>query len=82
MNPGGPAEEAGKAVSGFVEALKGQPAVLALSVANLALLVFIYYALHSGAAFRQQLVQQVFENSNRIHEILQQRSVACPEVPK
>jgi hypothetical protein len=78
VNPGGPAEEAGKVASGFIEALKGQPAVLALSVANLALLAFIYYALHSGATFRQQLVEQVFENSKQIHQMLQQRSVPCP----
>jgi hypothetical protein len=82
MNPGGPAEEAGKVAGGFIEALKGQPAVLALSVANLALLVFIYYALHGSAQFRDQLTQRVFDNSNKIHELLQQRSVACPEVPK
>jgi hypothetical protein len=80
MNPGGPAEEAGKVAGGFIEALKGQPAILALLAANIALLIFIFYALHSGAQFRQQLVEQVFENSKQIHQMLQQRSVACPDV--
>jgi hypothetical protein len=79
MNPGGPAEEAGKVAGGFIEALKGQPAVLALTTANLALLVFIYYALHSAAKYREGLMEQVFENSKRIHELMQGRSVPCPD---
>lgn len=48
-------EEVGK----VIDALKAQPALLALSLSNIALLVFIFYALHSAASFRDQLVNQV-----------------------
>ena len=79
MNPGGPAEEAGKVAGGFIEALRGQPAVLALTVANFALLVFIFYALNSADKYREGLMEQVFENSKRIHDLMQSRSVPCPD---
>jgi hypothetical protein len=42
-------------------------------------LIFIFYALHSGAQYREAMMQQVFANSNKIHELLQQRSVICPD---
>jgi hypothetical protein len=78
MNPGA-AEEGVKVAGGIVEALKSQPALLAMMVANFALLVFIFYALHSGAQYRETLVKQVFDNSQQIHELLKQRSVVCPD---
>jgi hypothetical protein len=54
---------------------------LALTVANFALLVFIFYALNSAAKYREGLMLQVFENSKRIHELVQQqRSVPCPDL--
>ena len=80
MTPG-PAEEAGKVATGIIDALKAQPAVLALALMQIGLLLFIFYALHAGAVFRQQLVQHVFENTKAIHEILVQRAVACPQAP-
>ena len=82
MNPGGPAEEAGKAVGGFIEALRGQPAVLALTAANFALLIFIFYALNSAAKYREGLMEQVFENSKRIHDLMQNHAVPCPDTGK
>jgi hypothetical protein len=78
VNPG-PIEEAGATARGIVDALKAQPAVLALIVANFALLFFIYYALQSSAQSRDKLVGQVLSNSNAIHTMLQQRSVSCPD---
>jgi hypothetical protein len=81
MNPGGPVEEAGATARGFIDALKGQPAILALMVANFGLLLFIFYALHGAAKFREQLMTQVFQNTSRIHDMMQQqqtRSVPCP----
>jgi hypothetical protein len=77
MNPGA-IEEGAKVAGGFIEALKGQPAVLALSVANMALLVFIFYALHLSAKYRETLVSQVLANSQSINDIVRSRSVACP----
>jgi hypothetical protein len=52
--------------------------VLALMAANFALLIFMFYALHGAATYREQLVKQVFDNSKQIHELLQRRSVDCP----
>ena len=79
MNPGGPVEEAGATARGLIDALKAQPAVLALTIANFALLAFIFYALHSAGKFRETLLNQVFANTARIHDMMQQRSVACPD---
>ena len=77
MAPGA-VEEGAKVAGGFIEALKGQPAVLALLVANFSLLIFMFYALHGAGKFREQMMTQVFENSNRIHDMMQKRAVACP----
>jgi hypothetical protein len=80
MNPG-PAEEVGSTLRTIVDALKGQPAVLVLSLVIITLLIFFYYALHSAAVFRETLIKQVLDNSSAIHAMLQQRSVACPDKP-
>jgi Tfp pilus assembly protein PilV len=78
MNPG-PSEEIGQTARSFFEVMKGQPALLALVIANMALLGFMYYALQSAAASRNQLVTQILDNSNAIHLLLQQRSISCPD---
>ena len=80
MNPG-PVEEVGETSRSLIDAMKGQPAVLALSLVNLALLVFIFYAAHGAAQFRETLIRQVLENSAKIHELIQQRGVQCPPCP-
>jgi len=77
MNPGIP-EEAGSTVRTLISALQSNPAVLALSVINMALLIFMFYALHGSAEYRSKLTDQVLSNSNAIHDILKQRAVACP----
>jgi membrane-anchored glycerophosphoryl diester phosphodiesterase (GDPDase) len=78
MTPG-PSEEIGQTARSFFEVMKTQPAVLALIVANMALLFFIYYALQSAAVSRNQLVTQILDNSNAIHALLQQRAIGCPD---
>jgi hypothetical protein len=75
----GPVEEAGATARSFIDALKGQPAVLALSLVILIMLVFMFYALHAAGQFRETLVQRVLANSEAVHAILQQRAVNCPE---
>jgi hypothetical protein len=77
MTPSIP-EEAGKTGRALIDALKGNPAVLALTIANMALLVFIFFALKGSAEYRTKLTDQVLQNGNAIHEILKQRAVACP----
>ena len=66
----GPLEESAKVASGIVDALKAQPAVLALTLANFALLAFIFYALHGAAVYRQKLLDQVFDNGQNVQDIL------------
>jgi hypothetical protein len=78
MNPG-VSEEAGTTARSLIDALKGNPGILALSVLNMALLIFMFYALHGAGKYRETLTGQVFENTRSIHDILLQRSVACPE---
>ena len=78
----GPSEELGSTVRTVVDALKGNPAVLALLLGNMALLIFMFYALSSAAKSREVLVGQILDNSSSIHTILQQRSVSCPDTGK
>jgi hypothetical protein len=78
MNPGIP-EEVGSTTRTMIDALKGQPAVLALTLANIMLLIFMFYALSGAAKSRELLVGQILQNSNAIHTMLQQRAVACPD---
>jgi hypothetical protein len=69
MNPG-PVEEAGQTARSFVDALKGQPAVLALIVANAAMLVFMFYALSKAAQFRDNLLTQQFNYQREVSQLL------------
>jgi hypothetical protein len=78
MSPG-VGQEAGQTARGFIDALKGSPGILALSIINMMLLGVMFYALHDSAKHRQAIVEKVFENSAAIHVMLQQRSVACPD---
>ena len=78
MNPG-PLDDAGKAAVGIVDALKVQPTVLALTLANFTLLGFMFYALSGAASSREIIIKQVLENSASIHAMLQQRAVSCPD---
>jgi hypothetical protein len=77
MNPTLP-EEAGQTARGLIDALKAQPAVLALVIVNFAMLLFIFYALQGAASFRERMFAQVIDNTNKIHEVMQTRAVACP----
>jgi hypothetical protein len=66
----GPVEEAGQTARSVVSALGSQPAMLAMVVANFAFLVFIFYALNAARESREKLLNQVFENSREIQQIL------------
>jgi len=69
MNPG-PVEEAGKVATGIIDGLKSQPAVLALSLAQIAMLLFIFYALSKGAEFRDSMLKSQFEYQRHVTELL------------
>ena len=70
MNPGGPVEEAGETARGLIDALKAQPATLALIVSNVAMLLFIFYALHKAADFRDRMLSQQSEFAVHVTDLL------------
>jgi hypothetical protein len=78
MNPG-LGEEAGRTSRDLIKAMSGNPALLGMIVANLGLLVFIFYALNSSAMYRENLTKEVLSNSAAIHRILTERAIACPD---
>jgi uncharacterized membrane protein affecting hemolysin expression len=71
----GPIEESAKVAHGIVDALKAQPAVLALTVANIAMLVFIFFALNSAAKFRDTMLKQ---NAEQLSELAQLLATCAP----
>jgi hypothetical protein len=81
MNPG-ISDETGQTARSFIEVMKTQPALLGMVVANITMLVFIFYALHGAAQYRETLTTQVLTNASQIHTILSQRAIACPDVPR
>jgi uncharacterized membrane protein len=78
MTPG-PVEEVGQTARSFIDALKGQPAVLTLSFINFALLIFIFYALQQAAAFREKLLNQVFTNGRELSQIMANCRITEPK---
>jgi hypothetical protein len=72
-------EEAGQTARSFLDIMRQQPALLGSIVTNIALIVFIFYAMNSAAQYRETLTKQVLDNSTSIHALLSQRAVACPE---
>jgi hypothetical protein len=78
MNPG-VSEEAGKVASGIVDALKAQPAVLALTIGNIALLIFVFYALHGAAEFRELLLKQQHEYQREVAQMLAKCVIPGPQ---
>ena len=69
MNPG-PVEEVGETARGIIDALKAQPAVLALSLAQIAMLIFLFYALYKAAEFRDAMQKNQFEYQRHVTELL------------
>jgi hypothetical protein len=70
MNPGGPAEEVGKAANSLIDGLKQSPATLSLTVVLLGLLTWMFYVLHAAAEFRTTLLTQQNEYQKHVTEIL------------
>lgn len=76
MNPG-PVEEGVKVAGGVVNALGSQPAVLALIVANLAMLAFMFYAMSAAANFRNEMLKQQYDYQREVSQLLSK----CVVVP-
>ena len=63
-------EEVGQTTRNFIDALKQQPATLALIVANITMLVFMFYALAKAAEFRDSMIKGQFEYQKHVTELL------------
>lgn len=66
----GPVEEAGKAASSFIDALKAQPLSLALVVMNMSLLAYMFYWASAVTTARQESVRLILEVEKQVHELL------------
>jgi hypothetical protein len=69
MNPG-ITEEVGKTTRSFFDAMKDNPALLVMAIANLALIIFMYFALSAAAGFRTDLIKQSFEFQKQAADLL------------
>lgn len=69
MNPG-VVDEIGSTTRTFITTMKDHPAVLVLALCNLALIIFMYFALSAAAAFRTDLIKQSFEYQKQVAELL------------
>ncbi len=77
MNPG-VTEEVGKTTRTFIESMKDHPAILVLALCNLALIVFIYFALSAAAGFRTELIKQSFEFQKQTADLLARCTMQPP----
>jgi hypothetical protein len=69
MNPG-PLDEAGKAASGFVDAMKSQPVMLGLVVMNLAMVVMLYIVLRIASEQRRTEFEMIFKQQGEVQQLL------------
>jgi hypothetical protein len=63
-------EEVGSTARSLIDALKSQPATIALILANISMLIFIFYALAKGAEFRDTMIKNQFEYPKHVTELL------------
>lgn len=71
MNPG-PAEEAGKAVGSFMDAMKSQPVMLGLVVMNLALVGMLYVVIRFAQTQRETEFKMIFAQQGQVQQLLSQ----------
>jgi hypothetical protein len=71
-------QEGGRAVSGFVDALKSQPLSLALVVMNIGLLGFLYYDGIVAHDERKTEMELLYKNRTEMAELLY-RCTPAPE---
>ena len=74
-------EEAGKAVGGFMSALKDQPLSLALVVMNIALLILVYINASEQNTYRRQVAELLIKNTHET-EVLLSKCIDAEEVRK
>ena len=81
MSPG-ISEEAGQTTRSLIDAMKAQPALLAMVIANIMMLVFIYYAQHSNNVawdqvntYRVEVGKELIDYTKHTSELLARCSV-------
>jgi len=73
-------DEAGKTVSGIVEALKSSPLVLSLVLMNLGLIGLLYVIAGKSAETRQREFTAIFQNQEKMLEVVAKCGTDKPEV--
>lgn len=71
MSPG-PLDEAGKAVGGFMDAMKSQPIMLGLVVMNLAMVVMLYVVIRFAQDQRRTEFDMIFKSQSEVQQLLAQ----------
>jgi len=69
MNPG-PLEEAGKAASSFMDAMKAQPIMLGLVIMNLAMIGMLYFVLSFANKSRATEFDLIFKQQSEVAQLL------------
>lgn len=69
MNPG-PVEEGGKVATGVIDALRGNPAMLAIIVLNLLILGLVYYATREARSDFVKTINLMIEKQDRVAQLL------------
>jgi len=70
MNPGGPAEEVGKAANVFMQIMKDQPLSLALVIMNVMLLGIFFYVIQLATKTRGEEMDRIFKQQSEISKLL------------
>lgn len=63
-------DEAGKAVSGFVDAMKSQPLSLALVVMNICLMALMWKVYTKADETRQAQMKMIFDAQKEVQQLL------------
>jgi hypothetical protein len=69
MNPG-PLDEAGKAVGGFMDAMKSQPVMLGLVVMNLAMVIMLYVVIRYAQDQRRTEFEMIYKSQSEVAQLL------------
>lgn len=70
MNPGGPAEEVGKAAGVFMTVMKDQPLSLALVVMNVLLLGLFFFVIQTATKTRHEEMDRIFVAQSETNKML------------
>lgn len=66
----GPLNEAGKAASGFMDAMKSQPVMLGLVVMNLAMVIMLYVVIRYAQDQRRTEFEMIYRSQSEVAQLL------------